>query len=92
MVIVVTYAIVLINLLIAMLANTYNTFNDRSNGLYLSKLLISREELLSDHTFGAFLTGLPPLNILQIPFLPFAMTKRRRDPIMQGLNQRLTQI
>lgn len=88
----VTYFVVLSNLLIAMLANTYNIFNDRSNGLYLSKLLIVRDELLSDHTFGAFLAGIPPLNFLQVPFIPFAMSKSRRDPTMMLLNKRLTQL
>jgi hypothetical protein len=37
--ILVTFFIILINLLIAMLANTFKIFDDRSNGLYLSKIL-----------------------------------------------------
>ena len=44
--IVIAFNILLLNLIIAILANTYNIFDSRSNGLFLSKILATRDELL----------------------------------------------
>lgn len=46
--IVVGFNILLLNLIIAILANTYNIFDEKSNGLYLSKILVSRDEMNFD--------------------------------------------
>jgi len=54
----------LLNLIIAILANTYNQFDLRSNGLYLSKILNTRGELLYDDNYGCFFAGVPPINIV----------------------------
>ena len=62
----------LLNLLVAILANTYNIYDLRSSGLYLSKILSTRGELLYDDNYGAFLAGTPPINLVQIPFIPIA--------------------
>jgi hypothetical protein len=43
--IVVFFNILLMNLIIAILANTYIIFDAKSNGLYLSKILSTRDEL-----------------------------------------------
>jgi hypothetical protein len=59
---VVCFNILLFNLIIAILANTYNIFDSRSNGLYLSKILASRDELVYEENYGAFLCSIPPLN------------------------------
>jgi hypothetical protein len=61
---VVIFNMVLINLIVAILANTYNTFDQRSSGLYLSKILMSRDEMSYDLNFGSFLCALPPLNLI----------------------------
>lgn len=61
---VIIFKMILINLIIAILANTYNIFDQKSSGLYLSKILMSRDELNYDANFGAFLTSLPPLNLV----------------------------
>ena len=62
--IVVSFNILILNLIIAILANTYNIFDDRSNGLYLSKILMSRDEMLYDTSYGSFLSGMPPINAI----------------------------
>ena len=64
MIVVVAFNILLINLIIAILANTYNIFDERSKGLYLSKILSTRDELGYDEYLGAFLTSMPPLNAI----------------------------
>ena len=61
---VVIFNMILANLIIAILGNTYNIFDQRSSGLYLSKILMSRDEMTYDQNFGAFLCGLPPLNLI----------------------------
>ena len=43
--IIVMYNILLMNLLIAILANTYSNFEFGSTGLYLSKILSTRDEV-----------------------------------------------
>ena len=62
--VVVSFNIVLMNLIIAILANTYGVFESGSTGLYLSKILSSRDEIMYDDSFGAFLSAIPPINIL----------------------------
>mmetsp|Transcript_17456 Transcript_17456/g.26899 ORF Transcript_17456/g.26899 Transcript_17456/m.26899 type:complete len:178 (+) Transcript_17456:1512-2045(+) len=58
------FNILISNLIIAILSNVYNTFDERSNGLYLSKILSTRDELNYDRCYGGFLSALPPINFL----------------------------
>lgn len=78
--IIVTFNILLMNLLIAILANTYDNFDSRSNGLYLSKILITRDELNYDKSYGAILSATPPINAIQIPFVPALLFFRYNTP------------
>lgn len=64
MLIVIAFNIMLLNLIIAILANTYNIFDTKSNGLYLSKILSTRDELTYDDSYGAFLSAMPPINFI----------------------------
>jgi len=43
--IVVTFNILILNLIIAILSNTYNMFDTKSTGLYLSKILQARDDM-----------------------------------------------
>ena len=63
-VVVVTFNIILLNLIIAILANTYSVYDTKSNGLYLSKVVGTRDELNYDTNYGAFLSSMPPVNIV----------------------------
>jgi hypothetical protein len=67
--IIVMFNILLMNLIIAILANTYSNFESGSTGLYLSKILSTRDEVEYDENYGAFLSAMPPVNILQFPFI-----------------------
>jgi len=42
---VIMFALLILNLIIAILSNTYNIFDPKSNGLFLSKILSTRDEL-----------------------------------------------
>lgn len=81
------FNVLLLNLIIAILANTYNLFDARSNGLFLSKILISRDEMIYDDNYGAFLVQMPPLNVIQLPFFLPALFLRRGSTLLYNLNR-----
>jgi hypothetical protein len=82
MFVVVTFNMLLLNLIIAILANTYSMFDLRAIGLYLSKILNTRGELLFDENYGGFLAALPPFNIIVIPAIPPALAIRNGHPVL----------
>ena len=84
---VVCYRILLMNLIIAVLANTYETFDSRSNGLYLSKILQTRDELNYDISYGAILSAAPPINAIQIPFVPVMSVLRYNSDLLVKINE-----
>jgi len=86
MIIVISFNMLLLNLIIAILANTYNMFDLRATGLYLSKILNTRGELIYDENYGSFLASLPPINVIQIPFLPVVLGLRRGHPLLIKIN------
>lgn len=53
--IVVCFNILILNLIIAILSSTYNQFDTKATGLYLSKILIARDTMIYDEHYGAFL-------------------------------------
>lgn len=71
--IVVTFNILILNLIIAILSNTYNMFDTKSAGLYLSKILNARDEMTYDENYGAFLLTMTPLNFVILPFVPIGI-------------------
>jgi len=85
---VVIFTILILNLIIAILSNTYNIFDPKSNGLYLSKILSTRDELQHDENYSAFITALSPLNLIILPLVPiFALMKP--NPKLNGLVMKL---
>jgi len=86
------FNILLLNFIIAILSNTYNIFDNRSNGLYLSKILSSRDELNYDQYYGAFLSAMPPINIIQLPFIPFAIYYSHHLDLLRSKNRILMQV
>lgn len=69
--VVLIFAVLILNLIIAILSNTYNIFDPKSNGLFLSKILSSRDELLYDKKYGAIFNSIVPINLLILPVVPF---------------------
>jgi len=82
--IVVTFNILILNLIIAILSNTYNQFDTKSTGLYLSKILNARDEMTFDDHYGAILLSMTPLNVAVMPFVPYALFKKPH-PILNQL-------
>ena len=73
MIIVVMFNILILNLIIAILSNTYNMFETKASGLFLSKILLSRDEMTFDENYGCFLLTMTPLNVVIFPFLPYGL-------------------
>ena len=87
LVVIVCFNLLLLNLIIAILGNTYNMYDAKSNGLYLSRILSQRDELLYDSNYGAFLTSIPPINAIAIPFVPLGFVLRTGHPWLIRLNE-----
>lgn len=85
--IVTVFNIIMMNFIISILANTYNIFDNKSNGLFLSKILSSRDEMFYDESYGAFLTHFPPINLIQVPAIPFALVLRQKHPLLHKINR-----
>lgn len=69
----VTFNILILNLIIAILSNTYNMFDTKSTGLFLSKILNARDDMQYDENYGSFTFSMTPCNFLLLPFVPYAM-------------------
>ena len=54
---IVVFLILMLNLIIAILTNVSNTYENLSTGLFLSKILSTREQLESDEYYGAFISS-----------------------------------
>ena len=85
--IIICFNILLMNLIIAILSNTYSRFESGSTGLYLSKILTSRDEVSYDTCYGSFLSAMPPINAIQFPFFPLAMSLRYMTPSLITFNE-----
>ena len=83
--IVVTFNILILNLIIAILSNTYNQFDTKSTGLYLSKILNARDDMTFDDHYGAIILSMTPLNALVLPVVPFALFVKPSVQINQVL-------
>jgi hypothetical protein len=51
-------------------------FDTKSTGLYLSKILNARDDMEFDENYGAFLLTMVPLNVIILPFVPYAIFKK----------------
>ena len=82
MAVVLIFLILMLNLVIAILTNVYNIYENLSIGLFLTKILSSREQLESDEYYGAFISSIIPFNILIIPFIPFGLMMGKSEKLM----------
>ena len=79
---IVVFLILMLNLIIAILTNVSNTYENLSTGLFLSKILSTREQLESDEYYGAFISAATPFNIFIIPFIPFGYFMQKSDKLI----------
>lgn len=71
--VVIMYKFLITNLILSSLSNIFSSFQSHSEGLYLSMILSQREEKLPNDVYDAFILGISPLNIVTVPFLPYAI-------------------
>jgi len=65
--------VLLLNLIIAILSNTYTIFAPRSLALYYDGVIDNIAMYKYSKAFGALICGSPPFNLTMLPFLPFFM-------------------
>ena len=82
MVTVITFLIVVLNLLIGILTSVFNNYEDLGTGLFLSKILSTREQLENDEYYGAFVTAIVPFNIIVIPLIPFGLFMKKSEKLI----------
>ena len=68
--------ILALNLLIAILTNTFQELSVRTNILFLSEILKLRTILEYDEDYGALVSTFPPWNVFVLPSIPFYLTKK----------------
>lgn len=73
----VTFLILILNLLIAILTNVYNIYDELSTGLFLSKVLSIRDQLESDDFYGSYFSAVVPFNVIVMPFIPLGFFMRK---------------
>jgi len=84
-IVVLLFNILVLNLIIAILSNTFNMFEPKSKGLYLSKILSVRPTMSYDETYGSLLIGLPPFNGHLILAAPIFLLKKNPAKLNQFL-------
>lgn len=68
---IIVFNVLLLNLIIAILSNTYVKYEQKSRALYLTKILSLRHTMLYHYYYGSLFVGLAPINVIIAPFLPF---------------------
>lgn len=63
--------VLLLNLIIAILSNTFAIFEPRSLALYYDGVIDNIAMYKYSKAFGALICGSPPFNLLMLPVLPF---------------------
>ena len=91
-VVVFMFEFMILNVIIAALANTYSIFDECSRGLYLSEILMTRDTLNYDDFCGAFLFKVPLISLVQLPFVPVALSLPYGSPQLRTLNNVVMQI
>lgn len=83
--------VLLINLVIAILSDTYQKFSDQKLGLYYDGVIEVIPSYKYKNFFGALIAACPPFNLLVAPFTPiFAITRKKRK--LRRLNNVLVKL
>ena len=63
--------IMLLNLIIAIMSNTYEELKNNSFGLYYDGIIEAMPVFKNDRRYGALIATVPPFNLLVVFFMPF---------------------
>ena len=89
---VIVNSIVLLNFIIAILADTYSKLSQQSLGLYYDGI-ISRIPIYEDDSrYGGLIIGSPPFNIFAIFLIPIFCCYRKDKKRLQAINEKFTKM
>merc|ERR1740117_637792 len=63
--------IMLLNLIIAIMTDTYVELRKNSHGLYYDGIIEAMPVFKNDRRYGALIATVPPFNLLVVPLIPF---------------------
>ena len=66
-------AITLVNFLIGIISNVYDTLKKVNEGLYNKKVIDTRQALQSDELYSSMISSVPPFNLFSVFYIPFLM-------------------
>jgi len=70
MIVVLMNLVLLLNLVIAILSDTYSKFSAQSRGLFYDGMVSAISSYNYDKFYGGMIIATPPINLLVLPFLP----------------------
>jgi len=82
----------MLNLVIAILSETYARLSPQRLGLYYDSLIATLPALSYDKKYGSLILLPPPLNVITIFMMPYFAFKDPKDPQIKVCNKTLTKI
>ena len=83
--------IVLMNFIIAILADTYGKLSAQSLGIYYDGIIARIPVYEDDSRYGGLIVGCPPFNVLALFMLPFYCFSKSEERLKR-VNHRFTQL
>ena len=76
------FMLLILNLLIAIMSDTYALYSDKKEGLYLVKVIQALPHYRFDPRYGVMICAVPPFNVLVLPLLPFLMIIKDEEKLI----------
>ena len=89
---VIVNSIVLLNFIIAILAETYSRLSEKSRGLYYDGIIARIPTYEDDSRFGGLIVATPPFNFLAILLLPIFWCFRNDERALRSINDKFTKV
>ena len=75
-------SIIMINFIIAILADTFSKLSTQSLGLYYDGLIAKIPIYEDDSLYGGLIVGVPPFNMLALPMIPFYLMVKDEEKLL----------
>jgi len=62
--------VLMLNLIIAIMSDTYGVFVQNKLGLYFVGIIEAMPVYKTDKRYGALVSTVPPFNLMMVPFVP----------------------
>ena len=77
--------LIIINVVIAIMTDTYATMMEQREGLYNAKIIENMSQLKNNKNFGGLITAIAPLSIFGLLLLPFMLIFHNNKPVLQKI-------